>query len=464
VIRLAISGITGDACAVGQTWTVTYAPGTVTDSALIGNQSTYVQPMSAFTTQGVTEVCTGSGTTPPSGGLTVSYTFADGSGTSVTDQSGTGNHGTLTGSQLPAWVAAGGITFTSLVDHYVAVPEGNGDNPSSASRTFCWGGIPDATQTQKIVAGTPNGTDQRFYVGWISGTWGIGIQTSGFTTGSEFPVVSELTHVCLRADSGTDTATLFVNGTKGTTSQAVKTYTSFTLSANMRIGQGTFSVNYGGSTATYFKWWDAALTDQEIADDFTAWSAVSPTPTGTFEQKTHKWQRLRKTGAGAAEDFTISGVTNGITISVVIGGAVELVTQIDCTVADCDPSGLKLYYSKDGGTFLPVPDAAGSDGISFYGSTTDQDIVSGTVTCCLTGALTTNNGSTQFTASAVPVFDIAQNASIVRRSVLKLASTVTAGSTYCFKEYHQTDIAMGTYTPSGGACLMVVALTSGVGF
>jgi hypothetical protein len=211
--------------------------------------------------------------------------------------------------------------------------------------------------------------------------------------------------------------------------------------------------------------YQSALTAQDVADDHTAWNASVPTPTGTFEQKTHKWQRLRKAANGSAVDLTVSGSTNGISITIPVGAAFALVTQIDCTVANCDPTGLKLYYNLNGAeTFFPVPDTAGADGIAFYGTAQDPDVVSGTVSCCLTGALTTNDGSTQFTASAVPNIDLAQNASFVRRSVLKLSSSVSVGAIYCLKEYHQTDIAMNTYTPSGGACLTVEALSIGVGF
>jgi hypothetical protein len=53
----------------------------------------------------------------------------------------------------------------------------------------------------------------------------------------------------------------------------------------------------------------------------------------------------------------------------------------------------------------------------------------------------------------------------VRRSVLKFSSDVTAGDSFCFKEYHQTDLALnGGYTPSAGACVSIVGMSMGVGF
>jgi hypothetical protein len=104
-----------------------------------------------------------------------------------------------------------------------------------------------------------------------------------------------------------------------------------------------------------------------------------------------------------------------------------------------------------------------SDGVCFYG-TPDVDIVSGTIECCLSGALTENDGPTNTSASAVPVFDLTLNSSFVRRSILKFGSSVAAGDSFGFKEYHQTDIALASYTPSGGACVTIVGVSLGVGF
>lgn len=475
VIRLTISGIGGSGvCAVGQTWTVSYSGGNVTDSALIGN--TLNQSMFAFSNQGVTEVCTGSGTTPPSGGLDQYLKFDEGTGTNVADEAGGDNPGTLTGG--PGWATGktgSAVSFTDASNQYVATGLGSGANPSTQSLSFCVGVLPDTGSlgANKGILGAPLGTNQRFYLSWDVGaggpTWGIGVQSSPSSSvnQSEFVVTAAWTRICVVFNSGTDVATLYVNGTKGATSAAVKSYTSFTLSGNIQLGRiGDVSGGTFGGAIDDWKYYTAALTDQEVADDYANWNEASPEPTGTFEQKTHKWQRLRKKVDGSAEDFTISGSTNGITMSVMVGGAIALVTQIDCTVADCVPTGARLYYSKNGGSWLQVPDLCATDGVCFYGASGDSDVVSGTVECCLTGALTENDGPTNFTASAVPVFDLAQDGSFVLRSILKFGSGLTGGTdSFCFKEYHQTNLELnGGYTPSGGACVTIVPISMGVGF
>jgi hypothetical protein len=262
------------------------------------------------------------------------------------------------------------------------------------------------------------------------------------------------------ANATTDVATLWVNGQKGT-GTAAKSYTGFTLSGNFRVGGIDYAFLRPGVTIYEFWLYTSAASDGDMADLYSAWSQASPAPTGTFEQKTHKWQKLRKATNGDAQDITISGTTNGITANIVSGGAIEMVVQVDCTGANCDPTAVRPYFSRNGGGLLAVPDTAGPDNFSFYGSTSDTSVVSGSITCCLTGALTANNGTTIFTASAIPSFDLAQNASIVIRYAFKLTTSATVGDQYCLKMRHQTDVALNTYTPSAGACFNVIARQAG---
>jgi hypothetical protein len=474
VVRITFNG----AVCAGESWTAAYTASNVTDSSAIGgaNWANLNQPLLTFSAQSVTNNC---GSPPPSdpGTPTIHYTFEENTGTNVADQqpvTGGDQPGTLTNG--PSWTAGHtgfGVSFAdSATEQYVAVPYGSGVNPSTQSLTICLGVLPHSTTpSQKIVFSADNGSSQRFYIGWVtngaSKTWQLGIQSSGFgQTASEFPLVAEWTRLCVVSDSGADpdTATLYVNGVAGGTANAsVKTFTSYTLASNFKVGVGTFSTNYGGSTADDLKIYTSALSASDIEDDYQNWAQASPAPTGIYSQVTHKWQRLRRNAGGTADDFTVSGVTNGISISVMVSGAIALVTQIDCTTANCDPTGLKLHVSKNGGAFMAVPDDCNVIGVCFYGNP-DIDVVSGTVECCLTGALTENDGPTNTTASAIPVFDLTQDASIVRRSVLRFSSTVSVGDTFDFKEYHQTDFPMDSYTPSGGARVTIANPSIGVGF
>lgn len=462
-VRLDISGITGDACAAGQTWTVSYTPGNMTDSALLGNSLN--QSAFGFTTQAVTNVCTGSIPTDPSTPH-IYYKLDEGTGTSANDESANNLDGTLTNS--PTWTTGkygGAVKFTDQANQYIAIGYGNAINPSTQSLTACMGVKPDAgleTGAQRIFFAAPFGTNQRWYMGWNAGFWGIGIQGSGFGTTGQFPVAAGWSYLCLVSDSGADTATLYVNGVAGTGSNEVKAFTSYTLAGNFRIGQeATYTINYGGSTVDEFKLYTSALSAADILDLYEAWEPPAPPAVGTFAQVTHRFQALRVDGSGNAISL---GALAG-SINVVPGGAFALIIQTDCTVADCDPISQRLHYNRNSGTFADVPDTFGAGTIRFYGSANDSSLLSGTVTCCLSGALTAVDGSTNYVSDAIPVVDLAQNGSTVQRYVLQLSSSAAVGDTYCFKARHQDGTALdGGYTPTAGACITVIAMQAGGGF
>jgi hypothetical protein len=247
----------------------------------------------------------------------------------------------------------------------------------------------------------------------------------------------------------------------GTTSGAsVKTYTSHAWTGNLRLGAVANNATQFSPVNDTFNEFKLYTSVVSCTDDYAAWETPSPAPTGTFEQKTHQWRKLRKTSGGAIESYGSAGST----VYVMVGGAAILDLQVDCTVADCAPLGVRLHGNVSSGTFIAVPDAFAAYNHSFYGVTSDSDILTGTVSCCLTGALTQNDGSTQFTSSAVPVFGLAQNGSIVLRYVIKVGPSATAGETHCFKAYSQDGNALDTYTPSAGACLTVIDVSAGIGF
>lgn len=463
VVRLTVTGIGGTGnCDVAQTWTVSYSPGNFTDSANIGGS--LVQKTMPFSNQAVTEVCTGSGTTPPASGLHVHYIFDEGTGTTVEDQAGGDDDGTFTGS--PTWVTGktgNAVSIPTNSDSYVAVPFGSGIDPSSTSLSACMWVQPLAGSEagEKIFFSSTGGTNQRFYIGTTGTTWAIGIQSNALSA-TTLSVVAGWSRVCLVANSASDVATLYVNGTKGT-GEAAKAYTSYSLAANFKVGaDASFDPSLRGNVIIDdLKIWNAtALTDQEVLDDYNSYGSNPPPPTGTIEQKTHRFHKPRRTSLGAVDDYG----ANGASVVVMTGGVVAFTIQVDCTVADCASLGLRMLYSRNGGTFTNIPDVYGPDHIKFYGITPDPDIINTAVTCCLTGVLTANNGTTQMTSSAVPVFDLAENASIVQRYIVAVESSAVLGDTYCFKAYSQDGNTLNTYTPSGGACFTVVGPATGRGF
>jgi hypothetical protein len=453
-VRLTLSG---SACVGGQTWLVSYSGGNVTDSAL--NGGTNNQKLFAFTDQAVTNNC---GSAPPSdpGTKYIYYKFEDGSiGLCCNDETANGEDGVPT--NTPTYTAtgghngSGGVTTTDASSQYIAVPYGSGVNPSTQSLTIAVGVLvgSGSESLARTYLGSTNGTSQRFYVSTLDGQWRIGIQGSSDGTASNLTVTAGWNRLCLNVDSGSDTATLYVNGVAGTTG-AAKTYTSYTLASDLRVGS-PFASNSPGTTYDEFMVYQSVVS---CADDFQIWEQTSPAPTGTFDQKTHKFQKLRKAANGDPIDLA----TAGSHISVVPGGAFELIVQVDCTGADCSAFSPRLQYSRNSGSYQAISDScAGADTICFYGDTGDADVVSAAVTCCLTGALTTNDGITVFTAAAIPNVDLDEDASVVQRYVLKFG-TATAGDTYDFRVYTDTGNALDAYTATPRAT--IIPLSMGVGF
>jgi hypothetical protein len=468
VVRLSITGIGGGGvCAAGQTWTVSYNPatGATTDSIFIGN--TINQELSTITTQAVTNGC---GVAPPSppAGVEISYGLDENAGTTATDGIGGDQNGTLT--NTPSWVAPGqkgasAVGFTSGSTQYIAVPYGSAVNPTTTGFTDCMWVKADTASNSRIFFGADNGTDQRFYLGFTGSTLSMGIQASPFATNVDFPISDVYVRACIRMDAATDTATLAMNGVVGTSAQSVKSYTSYTLASNMRLGLHvtTGGVYSGGTTIDEYRHYNTALSNADILADFNNAQPPPPPAAGTLTQVGFKFCDAKTNFLGA---LTCGALNTNITVPP--GGAFAVVLQTDCTGANCASLAQQYRYSctacpGSAGNYLVVPDTATADKISFFGDLNETGLLSGTVTCCLSGALTATDGGTQHTATAVPVFQLNQNASIVHRPMFRVEYGATPGWQYCIRAYDQSGNALDAYSQT--ACVTVVTpFASGAGF
>jgi hypothetical protein len=471
--RLTLSGIGGPGtCDVAQTWTNSATSSNITDGIWVGPISSafstgFVQGLHNYSSQPVTEVCTGSGTTPPAG-LKLHYKVDENTGTNLNDETANNLDGTKAGtSQWVTGLSGYGIHLDiGDVANRATVPFGNALNFSTNSFSACLWVLPDTANlsADRIVFGSAFASSQRFSIGWAGSKWQIGIQGSGLTGSgsSEFPVSAAWTRVCVVSNSGTDVATLYINGVKGTSTGTSKAYTSYALTSDVAIGcaETGFDPNgCGGITFDEPKVWEnIALTDQQILDDFTSYTPPTPPPSsGVFAQVAHKWQRPFLLG-GVAQD--IGG--NNATATVVQNGMIAAIFQVDCTGGACPSMNPRARYNKAGGSFLlGVPDVMGPDGIEFAGAQSDPNANTGTVVCCLSGVLTPTNGPTLISALANPNIVLAQNSSITVRHIVRVGTGANPGDTFCLKLYDQNGNPMNAYTPSGGACFTVTGPTGG---
>jgi parallel beta-helix repeat protein len=447
IIQLTVSGFTGSGSC-----TVSYGAGNMTDSLFIGGTTNGVaQGVNSATNLAVSGTCNNSaGGTAPTSNLTIHYKLNEGAGTNAADEEtvGGGNQpGTLSGS--PTWttpvVEGAGLAFTANADQRISVPYGNAVDPRATSFTFCLWVKPNTGITNKIVMGPSHGTNQRMYLGINpSGFWGIGVASSSFSSGnSEFASSNTLTRVCLINNSATDIATLVVNKVMGTSAAAVKSSASITaLASDFKIGCGFSDTSIcGGYTIDEVKVWTKALSQTEINEDYDSY-VVAGGSVACYKQQNHRWQRVSTDPSMAAENIGAAGAT----VDIVENGAVALVIQVDCTGSAGSALALRAYYSTDGSTFsIQIPNTFGSDNIAFWGDSTDPQLNRFTATCCLSGALTANDGVTVLSSVVSPTITLSQNHSYTVRLIIRVGAI--AGQSRYIRLYQDNGVALsGGYT------------------
>lgn len=423
VLQLAVSGITETGSC-----TISLGGTNLKDSGFVGTAALgFAQGLNSVSGLSVAGTC--SNTVGGGGAPTPTHSrfqLDEGSGTVANDDSGNGNHGTV--SSGVTWVTGAngtGVTIpTDATFRHVATTYGSGVDPTTQSFAPCIKVIPDTALGQKVyLSAGGNGANQRAYVGITSVggqmQWGLGIQASAFLTGSEFPVKNQMTLVCVVFDAGTDTATLWIDGVKGTISgKSVKSYTSYTLVGNLRVGNdGTFTNNNGGFTV-YMVWlWNTKPSDADLealyVSEFPAGAAVS-----CYGQATHKAELIyTDVGSPIAYGPAAAGY------EVVDGGGIAAVLQVDCTGTAGGAVTLRFYYSTDGTNFIQeIPALLGAGGMAMWGVATDVGLNSGVATCCISGGLTANHGVTLITSSVSPTINLSTNHSYTIRLLLRFSS------------------------------------------
>ncbi len=435
----------------------------LSDSYYIGGLRGLSQTVNSATNFAAVGNCANTGGAVVPAGATAYYLLDEGTGTSAADASGNANTGTVSSGITWASVFKGsGLRIpTDATFRHLDTGIGASTNMATAAGGKCVLVKPDITQAQKVLFSSGgNGVGQRLYDGIATASgqlqWGIGVQNSGFTTGSEFPVADVLTDVCMQWGSGT--VYLWVNGVKGTVAgKSVKTYTSYTTTAtNFRFGNdGTFTNNNGGFDIDEPVVWTSAVSDATIQAYHTARFPTGGAATG-YAQANHRAQLVHTYGGNPVDHGTIGG-----TSEVVENGSVTLLVQVDCTGGACAPIAVAPYYSTSvGGAFdLQVPASLGADGVAMYGSTSSANLNSGLRTSNISGALTNVQGSTMVTASTSPTISLAQDRSTVFAWVIRFGAI--AGQTRCFKlKQDNGTVLAGGYTPANGACFSIVKRAS----
>lgn len=462
VIQVALSGI-----GVPGTGTVSMGATNATDSLKVGGPTGNAQGLNSISSLSITGTLANTGGVVPPTATWSHFLLDEGSGTVANDATGNGHHGTVSPDVI--WVtdeSGTGVRFPSdATFRHVASTFGNGVNPTTQGFAICVYGKPTITgNVQKVLfSSSSNGTNQRWYAGWstVGGQpqWGIGIQGSSFATGSEFVATENLTLVCLVNDSAADTATLWVNGVMGNVvGKSVKSFTSYTLVGNLRVGNdGTFTTNNGGFTV-YDVWvWN---TMPPLSDMVDLYASLSPVGTSAgLSQSQVQWEHVYTNAALTPQVINPRG---DFSTDVVVNGGIALRVQYDCTGGACANIAPRLYYSTNGVDFnLPVPQTLGVDNIAMWGSTADLYFNGGVSSGCVDGfGLTENSGVTIADSVAGQTFALSDTHCRSDRYVVRVGNV--PGATFWFRV--KTDAGQSFAAYPQAIKLTVIPLQAEIGF
>ena len=425
VIQVALSGITSPG-----TGTVSMGATNATDSLMVGGSTGSAQGLNSISAMTVTgDLANTTGIGVPTATWS-RFLLDEGSGTTANDSTGNGNHGTVSaGVTWVSDISGTGVTIpTDATYRHVSSSLGASMEPSTQDFSICAYVRPTLTGNSQavVISSGSNGVNQRWYAGWytVAGQpqWGIGVQGSAFTTGSEFVVSESLTLVCMVNDSTADTVTLWINGVKGgTAGKSVKPITSpYFLTGNLRVGNdGTNTANNGGFTVYDILVWNSKASDTDIADYY---AVVAPGGTSEgYKQSQLQWEHVYTNSALSPQ--VVTPKADG-SIDVVVNGGAAFRVQYDCTGGDCAQIAPRLYYSTNGTDYnLAVPQVLGSDGIAAWGDDTDVYFNGGVSSGCINSTgLTPTSGVTIADAVAGQTFALGEDHCRTDRYVVKVGN------------------------------------------
>lgn len=441
-LQFDISGITGDSCAGGQTWTISRSGTThpVTNTAFL---SVTNQSLHGFTNYAVTNVCTGGPSGPPAG-VTIHHAFDENTGTTANDSEGGDQNGTLTGGA--SWgtgISGSGVSLTPLSGQYVAIDYGNAVDLGTQDLTIAfWINISPGTELlARSWFGAPLGIDTRLFIVQSGGSVRIGIKDSNGALASDLAVTSGWHHACLTMNATTKVATMHLDGIAATASGGVKSYVGgYVLAGDFTLGQIS-GINEGAGGV--FEDFYIYPSVEDCAQIMQSIGSV-PTESGSFTQTAFRFEAVRLKSNGSVEARSSNNVA---VYECVEEGAVALTLEFQCdNVSNCSSTSFPLAYSTNGTDFsFLVPLTPTSDGVSLYGSDSDNSLNRFATSGALASGLTHVSGGTILTPAEQQSYDLAQNTSLTVRYLLKFASG-TAGRSYWFRSKLGSGASMGTYS------------------
>ena len=230
------------------------------------------------------------------------------------DTSGNNNHGQI--------YSGRGLEFDGVGDH-LTTTYGSGLNPYTTPITVaCWVKLGDYTGSGDTWFGPTNGSGQRFYLGFNSNKFDMGIQDSQWTFSVDsgaLPPINKHTWYRVVVVAKDGVATMYVNGE----SQFTKNYTSYTFNSNFYIGWhgSNTSLKWTGCLSD-FQFWESAWTQSDITFDYLNPESLALNNGGTLltESNLKLWYPMQD-GHRGQQSYIMDGANTGLSSVSYYGGS-----------------------------------------------------------------------------------------------------------------------------------------------
>ncbi len=256
-------------------------------------------------------------------GLIASYQMSDGSGTSITDNSGNGNTATLSGG---SWVAspiqlAGNALAFDGVDDYVNVPHQSSQDISAAITLEAWVYASSTTTVQNVICKSTQATNTGYIFprtddGWGHTTFWLHIGGSWKSLSAPYPSRNTWHHLAATYDGAE--MKIYVDGTLSASMAA--TGPIAVNSNNLTLGLQPGYPEYFGGRADEIRVWNVARTMAQIQADMN--KDINPaTASGLVAYFNVNQGIASGTNTGLTTLLDQTGTQNGTLVNFTLSGA-----------------------------------------------------------------------------------------------------------------------------------------------
>ncbi len=259
-------------------------------------------------------------------GLVASYQMSDGSGTSITDDSGNGNTATLTAGA--SWVAspiqfAGNALSFDGIDDYVNIPYNSSLDISSAITLESWVYATKNTGIQDVISKSSNATNTGYIFprtddGWAHAVLYLHIGGAWRVLSAPYPSLNAWHHLAATYDGAT--MKIYIDGTLA--ASGAQTGTIATNTNVVALGNQTGYNEYFGGYADEFRIWNVARTQAQIQTNMN--NELNPaTQTGLVSYYTADQGIAAGTNTGLVTLVDQSGTNNGTLTNFALSGSIS---------------------------------------------------------------------------------------------------------------------------------------------